>query len=830
MGVDRTHAWEFLRRVVNPRWVRDHEEEARHDRDLAHAAKSHRGLFSCCQRKEKYRLATLEEEHSELIPVFGSNIDDMGMFGIGIGLYFKQTMAFFWLSLLYGLLLLPSVAYFRSDAYNDLTVPVNGTLPAPPPLLKLGSAMCTNYAAVRATSGCADPDAAYCEATFADNCHLEATNGYYDFAAAALVLLYCLVSHFLQKKEVEAIDEEWQTPQDYSVVVRDPDADADDPDEWERFFRQFGEVAYITITRQNRKLLEALAQRRTIMHEMFLHEIPEEIPMDERSQLIHAGKPGLCAPKDAKYWHYQLWKVNQKVDALSADQRTYPVGEVYCIFSTEEGQRQCLNALTTGKIPAMFEIGDKPKEHRFRGTNVLEVEEPVEPSEVIWQNLEISGFTFFVQGVVTALLTLAVIAACYYVIVQLKESGSTKSTGVVVSLINAVLPMVLKAIVMFEKHVDDGDRQDSLFAKLTAARFMNTAIINWVVTSFSNTLSETSLKTIMSILVADAFITPTIQLLNVMGNLKMHVLSKLAKTQPKLLSYFTGAQWYLGERYTSHTKTFFVAIFYAALFPAGMFVAALCFAYGYWVDKYLLLRVWKKPPQYDAQLAAQARGHTVLAVLAHVLVTANWYYGWPFDSATAEADGTYAKVDKMGITPGNPLTWYKFYSNGAESWHGEDQEVLVALYRTAGLALLAILAVVYFVGDLKDWVTSLFYGDYDEVGSDQNIPYQAVGVISAYVPMGVPPKAELAGPLAAAHCLHVDPRHYPDMSGKDFRDMNLAEEFPPADSYRLFGILKGYNTSPVDTEASGKKQKKSILEMAGFKKASSPTKFKKTSP
>ncbi|CAM9126018.1 unnamed protein product [Heterosigma akashiwo] len=321
------------------------------------------------------------------------------------------------------------------------------------------------------------------------------------------------------------------------------------------------------------------------MHEMFLHEIPEEIPMDERSQLIHAGKPGLCAPKDAKYWHYQLWKANQKVDALSADQRTYPVGEVYCIFSTEEGQRQCLNALTTGKIPAMFEIGDKPKEHRFRGTNVLEVEEPVEPSEVIWQNLEISGFTFFVQGVVTALLTLAVIAACYYVIVQLKESGSTKSTGVVVSLINAVLPMVLKAIVMFEKHVDDGDRQDSLFAKLTAARFMNTAIINWVVTSFSNTLSETSLKTIMSILVADAFITPTIQLLNVMGNLKMHVLSKLAKTQPKLLSYFTGAQWYLGERYTSHTKTFFVAIFYAALFPAGMFVAALCFAYGYWVDK-----------------------------------------------------------------------------------------------------------------------------------------------------------------------------------------------------------------------------------------------------
>ncbi|CAM9125685.1 unnamed protein product, partial [Heterosigma akashiwo] len=179
------------------------------------------------------------------------------------------------------------------------------------------------------------------------------------------------------------------------------------------------------------------------------------------------------------------------------------------------------------------------------------------------------------------------------------------ATGIVVALLNSVLPVVLKTIVLLENHVDDGDRQDSLFAKLSAARFMNTAIINWVTTSFHSTLSLTSLKTIQSILISDAVITPTVSLLNLGGNFKIHVLGKFAKTHPKLMSYYTGVQWYLGERYTAYTKTFFVAAFYAALYPGGMFVAAFCFAYGYWVDKYMLLRVWKKPPQYDAQLAVQ---------------------------------------------------------------------------------------------------------------------------------------------------------------------------------------------------------------------------------
>ena len=39
---------------------------------------------------------------------------------------------------------------------------------------------------------------------------------------------------------------------------------ADEPDEWRRYFERWGRVAYVTIARDNRKLLAALARRRRL--------------------------------------------------------------------------------------------------------------------------------------------------------------------------------------------------------------------------------------------------------------------------------------------------------------------------------------------------------------------------------------------------------------------------------------------------------------------------------------------------------------------------------------------------------------------------------------
>lgn len=49
------------------------------------------------------------------------------------------------------------------------------------------------------------------------------------------------------------------------VFSNDPPDDADDPDEWFKFFSNFGTVRYITVARRNYELQELLARFHTTL-------------------------------------------------------------------------------------------------------------------------------------------------------------------------------------------------------------------------------------------------------------------------------------------------------------------------------------------------------------------------------------------------------------------------------------------------------------------------------------------------------------------------------------------------------------------------------------
>lgn len=55
------------------------------------------------------------------------------------------------------------------------------------------------------------------------------------------------------------------------------------------------------------------------------------------------------------------------------------------------------------------------------------------------------------------------------------------------------------------------------------------------------------------------------------------------------------ARFYYFRR-TAQIKTVFVGLFYSAIVPTGLIVTAVAMSTLYWVDKYSLLRLWKRPP------------------------------------------------------------------------------------------------------------------------------------------------------------------------------------------------------------------------------------------
>jgi hypothetical protein len=81
-----------------------------------------------------------------------------------------------------------------------------------------------------------------------------------------------------------------------------------------------------------------------------------------------------------------------------------------------------------------------------------------------------------------------------------------------------------------------------------------------------------------------------------------------------------GSNFELEMRYNGILTVMFVTMIYSAGLPILYLIAAAYFAVMYWVDKYLMLRHYRKPPMYDATLALKVIGWFKYALFLHFLL------------------------------------------------------------------------------------------------------------------------------------------------------------------------------------------------------------------
>ncbi len=187
----------------------------------------------------------------------------------------------------------------------------------------------------------------------------------------------------------------------------------------------------------------------------------------------------------------------------------------------------------------------------------------------------------------------------------------------------------------------------SIVAKTVAARTFCSSFILYIVglEHSSQIISPYYLGSIQAVLLADAIINPTLRLLDVAGTFRRYVLAPYAETDEAAKHLCQGTDWFLSERYTDMIKSMLMSFFYSALFPLGFFYTAASMFYAFWVDKYLLLRIYKNKPPTGAKLSNLTRVFTAIIVLIHCIITAHYYHGWPFDNLcpspdTLSEDGT----------------------------------------------------------------------------------------------------------------------------------------------------------------------------------------------
>lgn len=115
---------------------------------------------------------------------------------------------------------------------------------------------------------------------------------------------------------------------------------------------------------------------------------------------------------------------------------------------------------------------------------------------------------------------------------------------------NLAFPEVAKFFTDFEGHRNESRLQTSLYIKIAAFRWVNTAIVITYITPFTKTLDpEGIIRQIAAIFFAEIVTTNVIQLTDVWGHIKRHVLAPRAKTQDQMNRFFSGLYVELAERY-----------------------------------------------------------------------------------------------------------------------------------------------------------------------------------------------------------------------------------------------------------------------------------------
>ncbi|OWZ04836.1 hypothetical protein PHMEG_00023189 [Phytophthora megakarya] len=772
-GPSVSMAWEWFRDVILPHRIRDKEAGA-------------------------FRLVDMGEDAmgSELFPVFGTSLADLSVFGIGLGLYFRMLLQLSLLLFVLAAVSTPSIVYFLSSSYSG------GLKARNLDFRILGTAACTREVSAIDTSAAAN----VVRNVTINDCPLVMTQLHVDMIGLGILVVYCVVVAVMQTRDKAHLDALEQTPSDYSIVVKDPNANAWDPDEWERYFAQFGRVKFVTVCVDNDRLLSALAKKR-YMEDMLKMECAD--PEIVRLALENAADPTKAAPEQSL-----LRRLRQKVGMGGYD-LTYWNAEL----DTEEAQRLCLRETRIGVCSALLDwtstgLSDRL---RFRGTNILHVEQAAEPSSVLWKSAGVLWRRRVLQQALTMSIVGGMMTGVYFLALWLKndyiggeDEPDSKRRGrlFILAATLAVTDIfgcrLLSYVDRLEQHQTKEREQLSTLNKLLLFRGFNGAVVLYLLMDFTDILSQENLLQIQALLIANLITAPVIQLISPFEKFNRWYYGPKAKTQRKLNSYYSGAYWQLAERYTQITKSVGIALFFKSLLPTGLLITGLSLLVNYWVDKYCLLRKWKTPPRYDGLLARASRYHLLLVILVSLIMMGHWYNGWPFDHATkrdvdAAREETESEYDSLLRTLHIVLPFLRTEYPTQEQHHLMDILYWIILIVTCMVVAYVILKSLYRSYMRYIVVGNLPSGFLGGRAKQCDIPASDVSALNGYVPSYESWYSDF--PYLSVPLDTFEPR-YVSWSGNHeayclvndvVDDPQLAESLGDKPLYQLFGACKQYD-------------------------------------
>jgi hypothetical protein len=610
----------------------------------------------------------------------------------------------------------------------------------------------------------------------------------------------------IENNIVEKLDESLQTISDYSLEVKDPPYDADNPDEWYEFFSRFGSVRYISIIRRNDEIIEKLFEKHKCLHkiETVQHILEEQNEKNEVNNLQDHSKYNQMWLKRLDKLHRNLTDLNNELAQLYL--KSYKVCRVFVTYEYEEHQRLALANLEVPDLYAKFDLKDLSNAKAlFRRSSVLNVVEPQEPDNIMWGHLSYEYNNLkFLRYILSYALCIGALVGVWYAIRNASELNNPTLLGFVIAVFDSLLPVFFEMFTDICLPVSASQKESILQLRLFFARLLLSTLFPYFQTNWNGVLRSKFIQQIITIQISACFISPFITFLDIGNVVRRNIFASCqSETQEEYNLKFSGSEWSLAEKYTGIAKVLFVSLYYATLVPFSLLLAALAFLFMFGIDRYLLLRKWKVAPMFDESVAVRLRQQAILAVAAHMFVTIRFIYSWPMDEAYYhEKSNSYEKVDKYP-------SWNILSLHTTQEWQSDVQKKYLIVYY---LGMLIVFFLAIYVWIIVPWASKIydfFCYHLKVVGDSQGIPFSEVtSNMICYEP--VYPYRETK--FLCSLLVNVPKHHRPSfVTVFDQDNHDISYYVPELHRPHVLSVVKYYSKADEEEYMKQKKQHHSLL-------------------
>ena len=292
------------------------------------------------------------------------------------------------------------------------------------------------------------------------------------------------------------------------------------------------------------------------------------------------------------------------------------------------------------------------KKYSFENKNKLVVRRAPEPIDIIWENLEFTINQRLIREIIINLISIILVIISFLAILGLNYIQNTYITldsknlqyalSIIISglifLINFVFKKILYELTLAEKNVSMTNFYMDYSIKLTVIIFLNNAIIPLIANIVNGYWNNKIIlvNNIFTIFLMNSFLSPILWFVNILkcyyDYLRNSIIKQLNSqnnkkkiTQRQANKIFENPSIDLSTKMAYLGQTTLMSFFYLPIFPIGIVISMIGLILSYWVEKYNLVRVYKRPEMINFQIGKAYFSYFKIALLLYSLSNLIFY-------------------------------------------------------------------------------------------------------------------------------------------------------------------------------------------------------------